>query len=139
MDGSDDQHSAAGRRPALLGDAARFVVVGVFNTLIGYGGYCLLVFLGLHYALAATLAWIVAASHSYLLNKAWTFRDHRAHAPRTLAAFVSSNLLALGVNLGALAALVDGAGWNPYLANLVAIAGSTAVNFAACRYWVFRG
>jgi putative flippase GtrA len=85
----------------------RFGVVGVLNFAVDYGLFLLLLkVFGLPLLAANSIAVLVAASHSYLWNKHWTFQD-----PATGRRAWQRYLVFLGFNLSGLA-----------LANLVILA-----------------
>src|SRR5436190_19661788 len=80
---------------------ARFLVVGVANTILSFGVYGLLLALGAWYVLAAPLAFAVGAVNGFVFNRRWTFaaRDStRAlilYVVVALAVALSSSLLGL--------------------------------------------
>ncbi|MFP4055194.1 MAG: GtrA family protein [Phycisphaerae bacterium] len=126
------------------GPALQFVMfsaIGVLNTVIDYAVYALLIWTGaVHYLLAATLGYGVGLINSFVLNRLLTFRlpagmqRHRSEWAR----FLVVNVVSLGLNLGVLYLLVTFAHFDRYLARIVAIAASLAVNFAGNKLWTFR-
>jgi dolichol-phosphate mannosyltransferase len=125
------------RRPwPKLRRLSRFGLVGLSG--VGIDMACLhwlLESLGLPLNLAAVLAAEVAIANNFLWNDRWTFRDlAQAQTQRGQLArrFLKFNLICLcgvGLKVMLLGAMVANLGWNPYLANLVAIAIVTAWNF----------
>ena len=117
----------------------RFALVGVLNTGIDVGIFALL-FYGFAWALllANAASFIVATLNSYLINKAWTFKDTsrgREAAQRGLA-FLAVAVIGLGfasVTIW-LAALALPA----ILAKLAAVGVSFAWNYWASSRFVFR-
>lgn len=70
---------AAGTRlssllPAWTGEVFRFLIGGVLNTVIGYGGYLLLLH-WLRYEAAYTVSYIVSVAVSYLFSALVVFRQ----------------------------------------------------------------
>jgi len=60
--------------PAWTGEVFRFLIGGVLNTVVGYGGYLLLLH-WLHYEAAYTIAYIVSVAVSYLFSAVVVFRQ----------------------------------------------------------------
>jgi len=114
---------------------ARFLVVGVGNTLVSFVVYRLLLALALPYALAAPLSFAAGALNGYVLNVGWTFaaRDSR----RARVTYVG--IQALGaVSLSLLVAFfVQAAGAGRVAAFALAIPPVTVCTFAANRVWAF--
>jgi len=126
-------------RADLLRQMARFGVVGVtqggIDTAVVYATRAAI---GLY--AAGVLAFFVAATPGWALNRAWTFRGRGGGpAHRQLAAFLTANALGFLLNRGIYATLVT---VSPFCARnpVVAIAaGSVAglLNFALSRQVVF--
>jgi len=114
----------------------RFGVVGVSNTVLGFG-----VFWSLHHVVPAAaaqgVAYTLGTLWSYYWNRRWTFQSQGKVASEASRFFslqigfmlLSSALLGLLVDR---AHLPSGACW---LAVAVVI---TVLNFAASRYWAFK-
>jgi putative flippase GtrA len=115
---------------------AKFAVVGASGYAVNLLVYGLTLSL-LHYLLAASLAFLVAASSNYLLNRVWTFRDRRGHVVYQGLRFLAVSTAALALNLCLLAALVAG-GLGKLEAQALAIVLATPVNFLGNRLWSFR-
>jgi len=127
-------------RAALVMQFLRFGTVGgigfMFDTAVVYA---LRGPLGLYAAGAA--AYVVAATVTWALNRAWTFRGpHRLSMRRQWAVFLATNSVGFVVNRGVFAALVT---WSTFCRDypVVAIAAGVAagmfLNFAAARKLVF--
>ncbi len=57
--------------------AAKFGVVGITNTVIDLILFNIIFYLTHNIYVATSLAFIFAATNSYILNRSWTFRDHK--------------------------------------------------------------
>lgn len=116
----------------------KFAVVGVLNSGIQY-----LVFLflfsvtGTQYLLASIIGYVAGMTNSYILNRKWTFGSHNQKLLTELGRFVAVNLISLGVNLGLLFLLVSTGVMVPQWAQVLAIVGSTLVNFVLNKIWTF--
>jgi putative flippase GtrA len=122
---------------------ARFGVVGsigfVVDTAVLYGG----LWLGLGLYLGRALSYVAAATTTWALNRAWTFRGQGRGSPlQQWAVFLAVNLVGFACNYGTYAALVASV---PTVAQHPVIgvaAGSLAGmigNFLLSRRFVFGG
>src|ERR687885_2009257 len=95
------------RRPANWLQLAKFATVGATGYVVNLAIYAALVRgAGWHYALAATVSFLVAVTNNYIWNRIWTFRDQRGHVGFQGLRFFVVALVAYGANLGILAALI---------------------------------
>jgi putative flippase GtrA len=122
----------------LVGGSGYVVNLTVFAVLTGAG----LFFrdgsdgLGVHHILAAILAFAVAVSNNFFWNRRWTFSARRGHAGFQAARFFTVSLLALGVNLAVLEALIR-ADVGELAAQAVAVAVAMPFNFIGNKIWTF--
>lgn len=116
----------------------RFAVVGVLNSAIQYLVFLFLYsFTGTQYLIASIIGYVAGMTNSYILNRRWTFGSRNQKRLTELSRFVAVNLISLGVNLGLLFLLVSIGNMAPQLAQVVAIVGSTLVNFVLNKLWTF--
>jgi putative flippase GtrA len=114
---------------------ARFLLVGVGNTLVSFIAYRLLLALDVPYVIAAALAFSVGAVNGYVFNRRWTFAARDSARARVIyvavqaAGAVSTSLLVL--------LFVSGLGVGKSAAYLVAIPIVTVSTFMANRLWTF--
>lgn len=128
---------------SLIGQALRFGVVGtigfVVDTATVYGLHFLL---GLDLYSAGAAAYVVAATATWALNRAWTFRGaSRARPARQWALFLGVQLLGFALNRGTYAALVTFlplAAAHPVIAVAAGSIAGMGVNFLTARLIVFR-
>jgi putative flippase GtrA len=127
--------SRALRRDAAGPQLARFLVVGVGNTVVSFVAYRILLALGAWYVIAAPLGFAVGALNGYIFNRRWTFSARDTTRARVLyvavqaAGAVSTSLLVL--------LFARGAGLGKVEAYLAAIPPVTLGTFAANRLWTF--
>jgi putative flippase GtrA len=117
-------------------ELVRFGLVGGFNAGTYFGGYTLLVVLGVPYLLAALASFFVSASIGYWLLEHWTFRG-RAPSLRGWLSWLAAQGGATGLNLVLLAVLVDGFGLGSILAQAVLLPVTPVVTYVIGRRWVF--
>ena len=130
----------------------RFLLVGVINTLVGYGVmFGLYNLAGLHrwgdmgYWLSSAANYVVGSIVSFFLNKHFTFRNREKGAGVVLrfAANISvCYLLAYGLAKPAVALALGGMGLNQQLqGNLTMLAGSglfVILNYIGQRFFAFK-
>jgi putative flippase GtrA len=122
------------RRPETARQLARFLVVGVGNTLVSFVVYRLLLALGIWYVVAAPLAFAVGAVNGYIFNRRWTFAARDSTRARLLYVCVA----VLGAaTTSLLVPLFVEAGTGKVIAYLAAIPPVTLCMFAANRLWTF--
>jgi putative flippase GtrA len=119
---------------------AKFCAVGATGYVINVAVYTALLHAGLHYLLAATCSFVVAASSNYVLNRIWTFHDRRGHVGVQGLRFFIVSLGALGANLIVLHLLISYAGLDNHrtIAQSIAIIVVTPLNFIGNKLWSFR-
>ena len=116
----------------------RFALAGATGYVVNLAVYGLAVHgLGIEYRVGAVLAFSVALTTTFLLNRHYTFQASdqakREQAPR----YIAVALVAFAVNLAALQVFVDVLGVIPIVGQALAIAIAAPVNFAGQRLWAF--
>lgn len=134
-------------------EAARFLIIGVLNTLVDFAVLNLLLYIfrdaGLEiYPFLKSVSFIAAVTNSYLFNKYWVFLAHSRPTFVESGKFLGANLFGLFLNTGVsgtvlfvtLAVFGDNIS-NLLAANISALSGSLAVafmNFISYKHFVFR-
>jgi dolichol-phosphate mannosyltransferase len=127
------------RRPHNWIQLAKFGIVGLSGYVVNLVVYAfLLKQVGLHYLLAATGSFLVAATNNYIWNRLWTFRHQRGHVAYQGLRFLVVAALAYGANLLVLTGLVEVAGVDKIVAQAIAIVLVTPLNFIGNKLWSFR-
>lgn len=135
--------SAPARRP-LLGEAARFLLVGGVATVVDVGAFNLLhVALGVGPLTAKVASTVLGGVVAFLGNRQWSFGAGATGPVRRQAvAFALVSLVALGLALLPLAVARYVLGLTGVVAlnvagNVVGLALATAFRFWGCRRYVF--
>lgn len=116
----------------------KFAIVGVTNTIIGYGVFFLFFhFFSLHYIFAAITGYIAGLLWGFFFNRAWTFQSIEKRRLHQFSLFASVYLISLVLSMLFLYFLVRTMGFDPRLANVFAIGLSTITNFFGCKFFVF--
>jgi putative flippase GtrA len=114
---------------------ARFLVVGLGNTILSFLVYRLLLALEMPYVPAAALSFAAGAVNGYVFNSRWTFAARDSARARVLYVAVQA-AGALSMSLLVLL-FVRAAGAGHVWAYLAAIPPVTLCMFAANRLWTF--
>jgi dolichol-phosphate mannosyltransferase len=117
---------------------AKFCTVGGSGYVVNLGVYTLLLDRAdLHYRLAATGSFLVAASWNYWWNRHWTFRGQRGHFAYQGLRFFTVSAVVYLANLGLLSLLVY-LGVGKIVAQAIAVVLVTPLNFLGNKLWSFR-
>jgi putative flippase GtrA len=117
----------------------RFGAVGATGYVVNLGVFALCVHaFGIDYRVAAVIAWVVSVLNNFWFNRHWTFRAKEAHPVHQGARFFAVSLVAFGFTEAVLIGLVSGAGMTKVLAQAIAIAAGTPLNFVGQKLWSFR-
>jgi len=130
------------RKPHNWLQLVRFGAVGATGYAVNLGVFALCVHVfGIDYRVSAVIAWIVSVLNNFWFNRHWTFGAHgakEAHPLRQGMRFFAVSLVAFGFTYGVLVALVSGAGTTKVLAQAIAIAAGTPLNFVGQKLWSFK-
>ena len=116
---------------------ARFLTVGVTNTVVSFVAYRLLLAAGTPYAASAPVAFAVGALNGYVLNRRWTFAARDTTRARVL--YVSAQVLGAAATTVIVVVIVRLTDAGQNVAYLAAVPPVTVGLFLANRLWVFRG
>lgn len=114
----------------------RFGAVGILNTIITILSFMLLVYVGVNYLLANTLAYGLGVINSYILNKNWVFKSDAQHQ-RLFLKFLLVNLITLGFNTACLFFFVDYLNFHPYFGQIIATGFGMFINYFLNKNWTF--
>ena len=124
--------------PARFAEPAKFIIVGVTNTLVGLLSiYACKWLFGLGDAVANIIGYAVGLTVSFILNRGWTFRHSGAALP-ALARFLMIFALAYPLNLITVLVAIHTFGVNPYVAQAIGIPPYTIFFYLGSRYFAFR-
>ena len=127
------------RRPHNWLQFVRFGAVGASGYAVNLGVFAFCVHaLGIDYRVAAVLAFVVSVINNFWWNRHWTFGAKQDHPMVQGARFFAVSLLAFGFTYLVLVLLVSGFGLSKVLAQAIAIAAGTPLNFLGQKLWSFR-
>jgi putative flippase GtrA len=118
--------------------ALRFGAVGVANTGLDVALYSALTLgAGMPAVSANVASYSAGIGLSFVLNRAWTFRDRRRGRPWTqLALFAAGNLAGLALSTAVVALLVRS--WGPLAAKAASVGATFAWNYLFSNLVAFR-
>lgn len=121
--------------------AVRFILVGIFNTVFGFGLYWVFL-LGLSglrfgYLLSLLLSWSISITVAFVLYRRFVFFV-RGNAVLDFIRFISVYIVGFIVNSAGLALMVEVVGISPLLAQLMMLTVTTLGTYAGHRWFSFR-
>jgi putative flippase GtrA len=126
------------RKPHNWIQLVRFGAVGASGYVVNLAVFVFCVHvLAIDYRVSAVLAWIVSVTNNFWWNRHWTFGAKDGHALRQAARFFAVSLVVFGFSYGILVALVSG-GVSKDLAQAIAVAAGTPLNFLGQKLWSFK-
>ncbi len=126
------------RKPGNWLQFVKFGAVGASGYVVNLAVYSTLVkAFGVHYILAAVLAFCVAVTNNFLWNRHWTFKATDGSVGFQASRFLAVSVIALGLNLVVLELLVTAGDVEKVLAQAIAIVAATPLNFIGNKLWSF--
>lgn len=126
------------RKPANWLQLLRFGAVGGSGYVVNIIVFTLAVHaLDLGHLVAATLAFLVAVSNNFMLNRHWTFDAGAGHAGFQAARFFAVSLCAFAFNLVVLELLITRGGLPEVPAQALAVIAATPLSFVGNKLWSF--
>ena len=126
------------------GEIIRYLIVGVLTTVVSLVVYyvCVLTFLNPQSALqlqaANVLSWIAAVTFAYITSRIYVFQSKCKDWLQEAAAFYSSRLLTLFMDMAIMFVVVTLCGMNDKLGKLVVQVVVTIANYIFSKLFVFR-
>jgi putative flippase GtrA len=121
-----------------MNQLVRFMAVGAAGYVVNLAVYTAAVHgADTDYRVAAVVAFCVALTTTFALNRRYTFRDHDGRLHHQAARYLLVSLVGFAVNLLALQVLVDLVGVAKVPAQAIAVVLAAPVNFAGQRFWTF--
>ena len=130
--------SAGGKVRFLAGQFVKFGLVGVSNTVISIVIYNALLFIGVHYIIAYTVAFLVSVVNAYIWNKKFVFNRQPAGGRKTFFRVFLSYGSTYLLGMGMLYVLVRYAGISERLAQILILFVTIPVNFLLNKLWAFK-
>jgi putative flippase GtrA len=116
---------------------SRYLLVGIINTIVGYGIIFSLMFIGISPEISNIIGYAIGIMVSYTLNKVYTFQS-KAHPKKEFPKFVLSLLTSYGLNFLTLVLCIHILKINPYISQIISGAVYTLSGFVFLKYFAFR-
>lgn len=115
----------------------KYILVGGSGYLLNLGVFAAAVSVfGIHHAIAAGMAFVVAVTNNFFFNRRWTFTAHEGHAGFQAVRFFLVSIAAFLVGLGLLELFVA-LGLQAILAQAIAVALVAPLTFVGNKMWSF--
>lgn len=114
-----------------------YLMVGVVNTIIGYGIIFYLMNIGTSPELSNVIGYAIGITFSYILNKIYTFKS-KAHPKKEFPKFVVSLLASYGLNFLTLIFCVRVIHINPYVSQIISGAVYAVSGFYFVKIFAFK-
>ncbi|WP_430335161.1 GtrA family protein [Rhodococcus sp. ACT016] len=117
----------------------RFVVTGGLSAIVDFGLLLILLKVGLPFAVAKSISFIVGTTTAYLINRRWTFKAEpsRARFIAVVVLYALTFAVQVGISTWLNSVLAD-EWWRVLLAFVVAQGTATVINFVVQRAVIFR-
>jgi putative flippase GtrA len=115
---------------------AKFLGVGVLNTVVGYAIYALLILLHLPYLAALLIATVAGVTFNYFSIGRLVFKSNGGL--HVLAKFMTAYSVVYVVNAAGLAVLIKQLQVGPYIGQALCVPLSVILSWLLMNYWVYK-
>ena len=115
---------------------ARFIGVGLLNTVVGYGIYGSLILLKMPYLAALLIATIMGVIFNYFSIGRLVFKARGGLI--VFGKFIAAYSLVYGINATALDVLIKHFQFNPYMGQALCVPLSVLMSWLLMNYWVYK-
>lgn len=113
-----------------------FILVGILNTLFGYGLFAFFIFLNVHYSLAVFLSTALGVLFNFKTTGSLVFRNSNN---RLIFRFIVAYTIVYVLNIFFLWLLKRAGFENMYLNGFVLLVPLAMISFILNKFFVFRG
>jgi len=127
-------------RRKVIDEFFKFGLVGILGTLINlFILYIFTEFVGIYYLVSAIIAFFVAVTHNFILNKLWTFKEKISHLfTKKYIQFFIVSIFSLVINLIFLYIFTEFLNIYYMISQALAIGISFIANFIGNKIWTFK-
>jgi len=118
----------------------KFGSVGALGSVTNIAIFSSLTFLNIHYNIAAVVAFLVAVTQNYSLNKKWTFKEHNTKTKKKFIKYFILNFISFLINLAVLNIIVLNFGDDKFttiMAQIIGIGVGMGLNFVGSYVVIF--
>lgn len=120
----------------------KFGLVGFSSTVLSYGVYSLLVYLGIPYIVANFLGFIIGTFNSFFLNSKFVFASDRRNKKDVFyslfKSFICYGFVNIIISSILLFFLVEKFGVSTYIAPIITLLFTVPLNFFLNKFWTFN-
>jgi len=116
----------------------KFGIVGVINTLVYFGVYYGLLFLGVSHIISNIVAYFIGSINGYLWSRGWVFKEAKASVKSSVLKYYVVYGSSLLLSTGVIYLLVDIIGISDKIAPLLTMCVTIPYNFFFQKIWAFR-
>lgn len=117
----------------------KYCMVGASGFVINlFVFWLMLTSLDVHYWIAGSVSFAVSVTNNFFMNRYWTFRITEGEIFSQASRFMVVSISSWALNMFMLRLLIEDAKLNHYVAQTIAIAMVTILNFLGNKLWSFR-
>ena len=120
----------------------KFGIVGLSNTLIGYGVYFICIYIGLHYLIANFFGFFVGVLNAYYWSDRFVFKkedgEYRSVIESLIKTYLAYGSTGLLLSSILLYFYIDKLHISEYIAQLFVLVVTIPLNFIINKYWSFK-
>ena len=115
----------------------KFGLVGVSNTIVGFGVYYLLYYCGVHYLISNILSWLISVFNAFYWNNKYVFQAGSSWWKTLLRTYISygASLIISTMMMYVLVALIH---ISPVIAPVICLVVTIPMNFILNKFWAFK-
>lgn len=125
------------KKGLLIKQFITFNIIGIVNTLVTYGIYSLLLFIGLNFRLALVGEYAVGITFSFMMNKNITFKHITGNSLHMFFRMILTYVITFFINMGLLTLFVKTFNMNEYLGQFIALGIVSVLSFGLQKLLVF--
>jgi putative flippase GtrA len=115
---------------------ARFIAVGLLNTVVGYAIYGILILLNVPYLAALLVATIAGVIFNYFSIGRLVFKSRGGRI--VFVKFIAAYGVVYCINAVALEVLIKHFQFNPYIGQALCVPLSVIISWLLMNYWVYK-
>lgn len=124
--------------PEIIWQFIKFCLVGVSNTAVDFMVYIFLTrIFHLFFILANIIAFTVACTWSFFINKRWTFKYQGEELRKRYLTFYIANVLGITIQTSMLYFFTRYFGYYDLYAKFIGVGCAAGVTFSLSKFWVF--
>ena len=115
----------------------KFSLVGVSNTMVGFGAYYLLYYCGVYYLIASIASWLISVFNAFYWNNKYVFQSGSSWWKTLFRTYISYGA-SLIVSTLMMYVLVEFIHVSPVIAPIICLLITIPLNFLLNKFWAFK-